>query len=85
MATRFTQLKRRGRLPLLNVTIGALNLAKEISNVTPATAVFGSVSVLLTMIKVDFPLLCEGEPPVHNYSGFRDQRTRLRRPRITLR
>lgn len=44
-------------LSLLNVAIEAMNLAKEISSVTPAQAVFGSVTVLLTMIKVCFPLL----------------------------
>ena len=37
---------------LLDVAIEALNLAKEISSVTPAKAVFGSVSVILTMIRV---------------------------------
>ena len=37
---------------MLNVAIEAMNLAKEISSVTPAKAVFGSVSVLLTMIRV---------------------------------
>ena len=44
-----------GLLSALNVAIEALNLAKEISSVTPAKAVFGSVSVLLTMISVRFP------------------------------
>ena len=39
---------------MLNVAIETLNLAKEISSVTPAKAVFGSVSVLLTMIRVRF-------------------------------
>ena len=43
---------RDSLLSLLDVAIEALNLAKEISSVTPAKAVFGSVSVLLTMIKV---------------------------------
>ena len=37
---------------MLNVAIEAMNLAKEVSSVTPAKAVFGSVSVLLTMIRV---------------------------------
>ena len=46
---------RNGVLSTLNVTIEALNLAKEISSITPAKAVFGSVSALLTMIKVRFP------------------------------
>ena len=36
----------------LNVTIEAMNLAKEICSITPAKAAFGSVSVILTMIKV---------------------------------
>ena len=39
-------------LSSLNVAIEALNLAKEISSITPAKVVFGSVSVILTMIKV---------------------------------
>ena len=43
---------RDGVLSSLNVTIEALNLAKEVSGITPAKAVFGSVSVLLTMIRV---------------------------------
>ena len=46
------QERRDGALSLLNVAIEAMNLAKEVSSVTPAKAVFGSVSVLLTMIRV---------------------------------
>ena len=41
-------------LSLLNAAIEAMNLAKELSSATPAKAVFGTVSVLLTMIKVHF-------------------------------
>ena len=41
-----------GTLSSLNLAIEAMNLAKEVSSFTPAKAVFGSVSVLLTMIKV---------------------------------
>ena len=49
------QLKgRNGALSALNTAIEAMNLAKEVSSVTPAKAVFGSVSVLLTMIRVRF-------------------------------
>ena len=33
-----------------------MNLVKEVSSITPAKAVFGSVSILLTMIKVRFSL-----------------------------
>ena len=34
------------------MAIEAMNLAKEVSSITPAKAVFGSVSILLTMIRV---------------------------------
>ena len=42
---------RDGALSVLNTAIEALNLAKEISSATPAKAVFGSVSILLAMIR----------------------------------
>ena len=45
---------RGGTLSSLNVAIETMNLAKEISSITPAKAVFGSVSILLTMIRVRF-------------------------------
>ena len=52
------QLRRRdGALSAFNTAIEAMNLAKEVSGVTPAKAVFGSVSVLLTMIRVRFSSL----------------------------
>ena len=38
----------------LNVAIEASNLAKEFCSITPANPVFGSFSVILTMIKVGF-------------------------------
>ena len=44
-------------LSLLNAIIEVTNLAKEISSPTPAKAVFGSVGVILTTIKVRSPLL----------------------------
>lgn len=43
---------RDGTLSSLNIAIEAMNLAKEVSSITPAKAVFGSVSILLTMVKV---------------------------------
>ena len=46
------QKRRDNALSLLNVAIEAVNLAKELSSVTPAKAVFSSVSVLLVMIRV---------------------------------
>lgn len=39
-------------LTLLNVAIEAANLAKEVSSVTPAKVVFGSVGTLLEMVRV---------------------------------
>ena len=45
---------RDGTLSSLNGAIEAMNLAKEISVITPAKAVFGSVSFLLTMIRVRY-------------------------------
>jgi len=44
-----------GVLSSLDVAIDGLNLAKELSSITPAKAVFGSASVLLTMIRVSLP------------------------------
>jgi hypothetical protein len=55
-----TSLLQEGRgntLSRLNVVIEVLNLAKEISSITPAKAVFGSVSALLVMIRVRFLVL----------------------------
>ena len=55
MDTKFQRRKSRdSALSLLGTAIEALNLAKEISSPTPAKAVFGSVSVVLTMIRVPF-------------------------------
>ena len=48
---------REGAISALNVAIEALNLAKEVSSITPAKAVFSSVSVLLAIIKVSILLV----------------------------
>lgn len=45
---------RDGVLSSLDVAIDGLNLAKELSSITPAKAVFGSVAILLIMIRVSF-------------------------------
>ena len=53
MATNSLQLKERdSALSLLNAAIEALNLAKEISSIAPAKAVFGLACVVLAMIRV---------------------------------
>ena len=47
---------REKTISALSVAIETLNLAKELSSITPAKAVFGSVSVILVTIRVS-PLL----------------------------
>ena len=51
------QKRRDDALSLLDVAIEAMNLAKDIASITPAKDIFGSVSVLLTMIRVRPPPL----------------------------
>ena len=48
---------RKRTISALNAAVEALNLAKELSSITPAKAVFGSVSVILTMIRVSLLLV----------------------------
>ena len=51
--------EREGAILALDATIEVLNLAKEVSSIAPAKAVFGSVSVILAMIRVSFlPVFC---------------------------
>ena len=49
--------RREGVLSSLNVIIEGLNIAEKASSITPAKAVFSTVSVILTMIRVCFLLL----------------------------
>ena len=44
----------------LDVVIESLKLAESLSSVTPAKAVFSTVGVVLTMIRVGLLLFCEG-------------------------
>ena len=70
MATKSQRPKGQdGVLSTLNLAIDTLSLAKEISSVTPAKAVFGSVSVLLAMIRVSFLLSCDEMPQAHKQLG----------------
>lgn len=50
---------RDGVLSSLGVAIDNLNLAKEVSSIAPAKAVFCSVVALLTTIRVSFLLFCD--------------------------
>jgi len=61
---------REGAISALNAAVEALNLMKEIASVTPAKAAFGSVSVLLAMIRVSFVLFYGGELQTHKYPGL---------------
>ena len=66
--------KRQGDIiSSLNVAIEVLNIAKEVSSITPAKAVFGTVSALLAMIKVHCLLSFVAEfLPAHACLGFDD-------------
>jgi len=50
------QKDREGVISALNAAIDALNIV-ETSSIAPAKAVFGSVNVILTIIKIRFPAL----------------------------
>ena len=57
---------RDGALASLNVAIEALDLAKEISCIAPARALFGLVVALLTTIRVRFfRASCNNELQAH--------------------
>ena len=59
MATNSQQPKERDSvLSALNVFTEVSDLAKEISSITPAKAVFDSCAVILTTIRVRFFLFC---------------------------
>ena len=64
---------RGGTLSSLNVAIVTMNLAKEISGVTPAKAVFGSVSILLTMIRVCFLPVIRRSELIHGQDSMANE------------
>ena len=80
------QKRQDDALSMLNVAVEAMNLAKEISSVTPAKARFGSVGVLLTMIRVRFPPPPMSDFPLqaHMQPGLDGKQSRLRRARAGL-
>ena len=49
--------RRDGALPSLDAAIEAINLEKEVASMIPVKEAFGSVAVLLTIIRVRFLLL----------------------------
>lgn len=48
---------REGTISALNAAIEGVNLAKELSSISPAKAVFGSVGIILATIRVNQLLL----------------------------
>ena len=46
-----------GVLSTLNIAIEGLNIAKDVMGIAPAKAAFGTVAILLTMIRVSL-LFC---------------------------
>ena len=72
-------------LSSLNMAIDDLNLTKEVSSITPAKDIFGSVGILLTTIRVTFILFCDGMLRVHTQPGHKGQRRGLCRTWIILR
>ena len=51
--------KGRKAIPALNMAIDGLNIAKEATSTTPVNPVFGSVALLLTMIRVSSRPFCD--------------------------
>ena len=73
-----------GVITSLNLAIEAMNIAKGATNVTPATAVFGVVGTLLTMIRVCL-ISCGNELLIHVDSGLYGHPNRIRRARASMR
>jgi len=56
---------RAGAISALKAAIKAVDLAEKTSSIAPAKTAFGSVSTLLTNIRVCFLLLCDDPLQVH--------------------
>jgi len=79
------QKRRDNILSSLNAAVESLNLAGGISDIIPAKAVFGTVSVILTTIRVSFPLVYVGQLRAETLLGLNDQPGRFRRTWTGLR
>ena len=74
MASKFQRPKGRDdALSALDVVIKGLDLAKDACGIPPAQAVFGTVSALLTMIRVRPITSSDDELLVHVCSGLDGQ------------
>jgi hypothetical protein len=56
---------RDGALSTLDVLIQGLSIAKDVCGILPAQIALGSAVILLTMIRVRFPLLREDKLLTH--------------------
>ena len=79
------QKRRDDVLSLLDAAIEAVNLAKEVSSPTPAKVVFGTVSILLTTIRVRLLLFRNDGLRVDMYLELDEQQIGLRRTWTGLR
>jgi len=75
---------REGATSALNAAIHDTNLAENVSSIASAKAVFGSVTVLLTLIRVCFLLSYKDLLQVHTHLGLDGQKTGSRRTRVAL-
>jgi hypothetical protein len=73
MASSQQQTARDSVLSTLDVSIQALNFAKDSCGIPPAKIAFGSASVLLTMIRVYILVLCSEAPLIRIYPGHDGQ------------
>jgi len=74
MATESQRPKHRDvALPSLNAAVEALNLAEERSSTTPAKGVFGSVTTILTTVRVSLLLVYIERSRDEMHPGLDDQ------------
>ena len=69
MGTEFQQPQGQDVVFSLTVAINSLDLAKEFSSITQNEAVFDTVSILLTTIRVSFLLFCDQMSQAHTQPG----------------
>ena len=69
--------KRNRAIVSLDVAISLVDIGKEASSVTPAPAIFGIATILLTTIRVSFIPLPEREVPGSNVFRTKWQTNRI--------
>jgi len=62
--------EREDAIEALNAAIKAADLAEKASCIAPAKTAFGSVSILLRLIRVCFPSFRQDLPRVHTQPGL---------------